>query len=129
MTKCGILGYSAFELSPGSLPEECASLEALRLCLDGILVLQRGEGICYIPEGPSASQAPLHPCQKFCLVLWNPSKKEWRLMVTHTVSGRWRKLALVLDGLARVFVIKLHSSVGWKSYLDVHVTGPALLYL
>lgn len=28
MTKGGILGYSAFELSPGSFPEECASLEA-----------------------------------------------------------------------------------------------------
>lgn len=61
MTKCGILGYSAFELSPGSLPEECASLEAQRLCLDGILVLQRGEGISYIPEGPSA---PKHFCTR-----------------------------------------------------------------
>lgn len=48
-------------------------------------------------------------------------------MVTHTVSGRRRKLALVLDGLARVFVINLHSPAGWRSHLDVHVTGPSLL--
>lgn len=50
-------------------------------------------------------------------------------MVTHAVSGRWRKLVLVLDGLAWVFVIKFHSSAGWKSHLDVHATGPSLLYL